>query len=148
MDALFWFSRNSEQEGVYHVNEYRHGKIEQLFSIEVKSNHLTPTINFPLDEIYLVGHGDAQFSLYAKTEIKMTAQIPEAPLGGDKPVLINHSKMTEDLGTLYIAATFINENKKVTVIYAKFDVNTGKCSRQGSPDYSMLKSLPYSKIGP
>ena len=108
------------------MNEFdeSNGKVEKVFNIPIESDNHVPSIHFPLDEIYVIGHGNLKFSVYAKRDVKLTLDIPEVE--NDKiPVLINDTKITQDLQELYLVATFIKE-KEVKTIFAQFDLESGK----------------------
>ena len=45
----------------------------------------------------------------------------------DMPVLINHTKITDNLEELFLVATFVRD-KECTVIYAQYELDTGRCT--------------------
>lgn len=65
MSGIWWVTR--EQDG-YGIVEYRQGKVNRLFDCQVPHEHALPTVHFPLDELYVIGNGNRQFTVYAKDQ--------------------------------------------------------------------------------
>ena len=58
----------------------------------------------------------------------MHSQIPTGfDNDDDMPVLINHTKITDNLEELFLVATFVRD-KECTVIYAQYELDTGRCT--------------------
>ena len=66
--------------------------------------------------------------MYAKDQVKMKAVLPGVPEDDEIAVLINHSKITENLEELFLVTSFVND-KTCTVVYAQYDLDSGRCTQ-------------------
>ena len=57
----------------------------------------------------------------------MKGQLPIVP-DDAVPVLINHTKITDNLEELFICATYVID-KQCTVVYAQYELDTGRCTQ-------------------
>ena len=57
----------------------------------------------------------------------MKGELPNVP-DDDVPVIINHTKITDNLEELFLVATYVSD-KQCTVIYAQYELDTGRCTQ-------------------